>query len=713
MAKNVKLPEGFKVIHTPQPEKSGVVEGAVATFDKGFTGGLGRKVGGFINAVGSYPIDRIAELAGVENTPSFSDRYNEIVQPANQAEKQFHEDHPVAAAATEITGNIAGLGNLAYKAAGKVGLKGVSRLAGAGGIDSLVNTAGDADDIQDFVESAPGKTTEGVVGGAVVGKAGKALKGLFPKLVTKGKSTGLNNIVGDKDSFRIVRRGIQASDDVAESVSNKLPEAYNNVNAEMEKSLNKLTGRKIDIPAALDSQQERYNKFISNNANRELVDFGPTREQIVSYPAESKFNLPKNMTKEKAEQILQNKANNSNIDISGKPQHYTAKRDRKNYVRTLSNTLEKPDITYSQDGKDYLVKKYNGVSENGKEPFFDFIIKKEGKLFNKFKPDELTYIDNQLQKNPQNVSLRGNLPLGSEGIRPPYGITYNIPRQNVVVNNKLPKLSAYTTDFNDFQVDALNKAFNRGAYMSNNAKGTLGATHRAQEVLNDMINKSYDTSQIGVKKATTETRQLMKVKERMNEILEPSGVKPYDAGISKAKSLEYFHDKGYNFKPSEMKFDNLGLKTYRDKRAFLQGRLDKILENVKTDKNLAKSIMEDENTLKKLMPERNFKKLIATAQKLSADYKNLQTLESKAGSKLGAPLPFERPKSEKWESIGSFGGSLVDRLANIAYGGANKRSAQYLLGDLTNNSGKSYLLDALQKAYYYGAPGIPAALQHD
>lgn len=712
MAKNVKLPEGFQVVYEPEKKKSGVVGGAVATFDKGFTGGLGRKVGGFINAVGSYPVDRVAEWLGVENTPSFRDRYNEIVQPANQAEQQFKEEHPVAATTTEIAGNVAGLGRVAYNAAGKVGLKGISRLAGAGGVDSLVNAAGDAEGVEDFIEAAPGKTAEGIVGGVVIGKAGKALKGLFPKIVTRGKATGLNNIVGDKDSFRTVRRGIQASDNVAESVSNKLPEAYNNVNTEMEKSLNKFTGRKLDIPGALDSQQERYNKFIAQNANKELIDFSPTREQIVSYPADSKFNLPKNMTKEQAEKILKNRANKSNIDISGDPNHYLTKRGRGNYARTLSNTLDNPDMTYTQKGRDYAVKKYNGVSDNNQEPFFDFIIKEDGKLYNKFVPDNLGYIDNQLNKTTQNMSLRGNIS-GVEGTYPLSGTINNIPHQNVVVNRKLPKLSAYTTDFNDYQVDALNKAFNRGAYMSNNAKGTLGATHRAQEVLNDMINKSYDTSQIGVKKATTETRQLMKVKERMNEILEPSGVKPFDAGISKAKSLEYFHDKGYNFKPSEMKFDNLGLKTYRDKRAFLQGRLDKILENVKTDKNLAKSIMEDENTLKKLMPERNFKKLIATAQKLNADYKNLQILESKANSKLGTPLPFERPKSEKWESIGSFGGSLVDKLMNVAYGGANKRSAQYLLGDLTNNSGKSYLLDALQKAYYYGAPDLTATLQHD
>lgn len=709
MAENIKLPKGFRIIHTPQPEKSGIIDGTVATFDKGFTGGFGGKVGGLVNAIGSWPVDRVAGLMGVENTPTFGDRYNEIVQPAKQAEKQFHEDHPIAATTTEITGNIAGLGGLAYKAAGKVGLKGVSRLAGAGGIDSSVNAAGDADDVQEFVESAPGKTMEGVIGGAVIGKAGKALKGLFPKLVTKGKSTGLNNIVEDKDSFRIVRRGIQTSDDVAESVSNKLPEAYNNVNTEMEKALNKLTGRKLDIPGALDSQQERYNKFIANNANRELVDFGPTKEQIASFPAESKFN-PNNYTKEQAQNVLKNRAEKSGIELGGDIDHYTKRSDRVKTVRTLSNTLESPDILYSMGNKGYVVKKYD---INGK-PSFDFVAKEGGKVKTKF-PTTENYISNQLQKNPQNVSLSGRasgLRIGStHDLRPL--TNNNISYQNIVVNSKLPKLSAYTTDFNEFQKDALEKAFNKGAYMSNNAKGTLGATHRAQEVLNDMINKSYDTSQIGVKKATTETRQLMKVKERMTEILEPSGVKPYDAGISKAKSLEYFHDKGYNFKPSEMKFDNLGLKTNRDKRAFLQGRLDKILENVKTDQNLAKSIMEDENTLKKLMPERNFKKLIATAERLSSDYKKLQTLESKAGSKLGAPLPFERPKSEKWESIGSFSGSLVDRLANIAYGGANKRSAQYLLGDLTNNSGKSYLLDALQKAYYYGAPGIPATLQHD
>lgn len=248
--------------------------------------------------------------------------------------------------------------------------------------------------------------------------------------------------------------------------------------------------------------------------------------------------------------------------------------------------------------------------------------------------------------------------------------------------NDAPLLENFTQDFDEFQAGALNQALDKGATMSTHAKGTLGATHRAQEVLNDMIEASYDTSVIGKKEATTETRELMKVKERLNQILEPSGIKPYDAGISKAKSLKDSFDKGYNFKPSETKFENLGLETNRDKRAFLQGRLAKIKDNVLSEggTNLATAVKKDENTLRKLMSKDKFDNLMNKANSLEEQFKRLKSIEGQADRELVKDI--ERggsPWRENIESKGSLIGRALDVTSNALNKGSRRRLAEAYL----------------------------------
>lgn len=339
---------------------------------------------------------------------------------------------------------------------------------------------------------------------------------------------GLKNILADEGANATLSKGIRAdkTKGVARQINKEAPAAYNEMNAEMSQALDDATGRKLNIDRALDTQQQRYNDFISKNAAISLFD-------------------------------------------------------------------------------------------------------------------------------PQKASLKN-----------------------------------FTQGLNEFQENALNQALNKGATMSTNAKGSLGATHRAQEVLNDMIDASYDTSVIGQRRPTTETRQLMTVKERLNQILEPSGVKPYDAGISKAKGLRANFEKGYNFKPSETKFENLGLDTLRDKRAFLQGRLAKLQDNVLSDgaTNLATAIKKDENTLRKLMPKSKFETLMNKADRLEENFKRLKALEGQANKEILKDI--ERNGSPWRENIKS-GGSMLGRALDIATGwygrGAKTRLAnQYLNPETTS-----------------------------
>lgn len=521
-------------------------------------------------------------------------------------------------------------------------------------------------------------------------------------------ATGLKNILNNNKANAAVSKGIRASENVAQQVADDAPAAYNELNSEMAKALDDAVGRKLNIANANTNQQQRYNDFIRDNADMELVNFAPTRDELRFYAAESKFNTPrgKPLPKE-AEELLKDRASKAGLDIDGTIEHYTNNGSRGKYVRTLANTVENPDIVFSSGNKGYIIKKYD---ENGK-PFFDFITKKDGKLYNKFDTNA-QYVDNQIQKTAENVSLSSRVqqPTDAGYIRPAAKHNNNITHQTVVVNKKLPSLKQFTQGLDDFQKDALNQALSKGASMSTNAKGTLGATHRAQEVLNDMIDASYDTSIIGQRKPTTETRQLMTVKERLNQILEPSGVKPYDVGISKAKALQANFEKGYNFKPSEIKLENMGLNMLRDRKAFLQGRIQKILDNTLSDggTNLAIAIKKDENTLRKLLPASKFNNLMSKANQIETNFKRLKSLEGQANNRL---VRDSQQGSSPWRENIESRGSIIGRSLDVLSGLLNRRGNTNLANQYLGNSNQVVTRGGLKGAFANAAQtGLRQAL---
>lgn len=528
--------------------------GFLSNFDKGATFGFGRKLGGVLNAIGSYPVDRVAEAMGVENTPSFSDRYHEIVDTAVDSADKFSEQNPKTALASEFGGAI--LNPLNKVGAGFIGkgsglLSKIERSAGVGGLTGAIAGVGETEDANKLGDNvASGTLFGGVLGGAIpvaektLKPLGEFAKSLMPNKfiasdLVKNKATGLKNVVQDNDSMRVLERGIGADDSVAESVLNKSTAIKDQINDEMSKILDKTTGRKLNIDLSNANQKQRYDDFISKNADVGVLDFSSAKKQL------------------NKETI-----NNSNV------------------------------------------------------------------------------------------------------------------------NKNLPRLENFTQGLNEFQTESLAEAINKGAKMSTNAKGTLGATHRAQEVLNDMIEKSYNTDQIGKKIATTETTQLQQLKGRLNQILEPSGIKPYDASLSKAKKLQDSFEKGFNFKPSDVKFENMGIGTERDKRAFLQGRIAKILDNVNEYGNVATAIKKDQNTLEKLMGKKQFNELMSKANKLETQFKRVDKLEKLANTKLVRPEAYGRPLEEMGDA-GKYGAvlRLLDVAKKDALGDANKRASQYLLGD--------------------------------
>ncbi len=189
--------------HAMQPATNNTAEdvlGAVTKFDNGYTFGFGRKLGGLLNAVGSWPVDRVAQLLGSPNTPSFTDRYNEITNTAGNAAQNFSERKPLSAIGLELGGallspiNKAGaryMGN-----AGTFGNK-LLRAGTVGAGTSTLYSAGQADDIQDFKDNAGWDTLIGTGINMAFPVAGVGVRGIG-KLIGSGLglTTGTGNAIG-------------------------------------------------------------------------------------------------------------------------------------------------------------------------------------------------------------------------------------------------------------------------------------------------------------------------------------------------------------------------------------------------------------------------------------------------------------------------------------------------------------------------------------
>lgn len=128
------------------------------------------------------------------------------------------------------------------------------------------------------------------------------------------------------------------------------------------------------------------------------------------------------------------------------------------------------------------------------KPFFDFIAKKDGKLWTKFPTDE-NYISNQLKKSVQDVSLNGRI-VGSNG-----GLTHSLPPttdnnislHSIVVNLDLPHFNTLYEGLTDFQAKSLKKAADAGFSKTNSKAGSLESMNKVKQELNEMISKAKIT----------------------------------------------------------------------------------------------------------------------------------------------------------------------------------------------------------------------------
>lgn len=568
--------------------ENGDVGGYVSAFDRGFSGGFGRKVGGFINAVGSYPVDRMAEWLGYENVPTFSDRYNEIVQQADMNEEQLRQQHPYAAAGTEMLGNMFGLGNAAYGLAGRMGLKGVAQLGAAGAIDAATNTFGQADNINDALYNLPQNTAYGAVGGAVMGKLGEYGGYYGNKLLDWGQNkwtSGLRN--------------------------------------RMQTALDQSAGHRVDIPQAMANRQQAYDNYIAQNANREVVDFTPTREQLLNYRPESTFNPNHNYTKEQAEQVLRNRVQRENMGIyndklSNLPNasdyrlgvnHFLSEKDVPN-IRTFNNTKNNPDIRYSNNGRNYFIKKYNVDDENN----FDFLITEGDNVFNKFKTNA-NYVENKLAEQVQDVSLQKRLlsDYGGETHSPVSLRTSasrnNIPLQSAVVNKNLPNVSGLYNGLTPSQAGLMDNALRQGLGQSAHKAGTLDS-------LDKIRHASYQQSGTPA--------DLSAVQNRINNVMTPH-TGHIDSKLAQAKRMEQYYRQGYQNQAITHGTGGQQFHSNLEKQAYLQGQLDRLAQSGQT----AQEVLNNQALLQQFMPDYRYNRLYNKAQLSDDNYQSVLELRAR------------------------------------------------------------------------------------
>lgn len=379
----------------------------------------------------------------------------------------------------------------------------VAPAAGGGIVEGITNP-----------QTEVGKFLANMTGAGAVG----SLEGGIRKTITPTKG-GLKNALANDEANAALSDGIKAdkTKGVARQINKEAPAVYNELNAEMSQALDDATGRKLNIRGSLDNQKQRYDEFMGQNANKEVIS-----QQKTEIPTNAKQNAP-----------------------------------------TLAQLKD-------------------GLSKD--------------------------------------------------------------------------------------QTKVLDDVIKEGADKVTNPKGSLRAVHRALEVLNKRIDNVINENPLRPRSTEDpDVKDLMQVKSRLNQALEYGGIKPYDASISKAKRLRDFYETGYNFKPSETKFENIGLKTYRDRRAFLQGRLAKLQDNVLSDggTNLATTIKKDENTLRKLMPKSKFETLMNKADKIEENFKQLKSIQGQADKEVLKKI--ERGSSPWRENIESRG-SMLGRALDIATG---------------------------------------------
>lgn len=295
----------------------------------------------------------------------------------------------VAGFTSEVGGNILGGGGAIAKGLMNKGLTGLPLLMASGGLESAVYGATGSDTLGDLPKNV---AISGSLGTAMpvafkgIGAGVKKLASPFiPSMATKGLKGGLENVVENPDSIRLLNRGIKSSDDVANEVLLQSRPVARDINKQSANMIDDALTSRIDVPEAIRNANARYGQYMDEHGADEVFDFTPTKEQLLKYPPQSKFNKNLNYSIEDATEKLRQKAEEMgatiyNDDITNVNKRLGAGHFKNiDSVRSINKTISDSDLSFSQNVKgvdrDYFVKKFDKLntlfSNKNLEKIFD------------------------------------------------------------------------------------------------------------------------------------------------------------------------------------------------------------------------------------------------------------------------------------------------------------------------------------------------------
>lgn len=668
------------------------------------------------------PFGYAARAAGVDTNPL-------EVQTAGERAIEKASKYGFDMATAAVGGNLAA--EAGYLGAGKNALSiGAKALlapnvylatAGAGGggaVEGALNP-----------QSEWGKLGANLLGGTAVSNNPLAL--LTSGNLTKNLRGGLENVVKNPTALKILHKGLNYGDEaLAEDLLNKAIPAVRNLNQKTGDTIRGNLTKRVDIPKAVSNAKERYSDFMKQHASDEIMDFTPSKEQLKAIKPESRYNPNKKLSREEADALLRDRAALQKMGIYNDEASYIGNDElginhflatnRRPFIRTLNNTVNRPDLKYSQNGRDYIAKKYKN-SDTGKD-FFDLTILENGNLFNKMQTND-AYMANQFKKTAQDLSLSGRVSNTLEGNNPVLDITNITPKQgyvnsgifekgmrNAVANPDLPNVSTLYDGLNEFQRLQLNEVLKRGLNKTNLKAGSLESMNEVKKELNDIINSSMQTNPNNqlFKTATNDTHHLFGIKDKLNNVLNSSGLKNVDRQFARAKRLDEVYNQGRRFNPNSVNNDELlPSLSPLENNAFTQGLFNKITHNPAANKNLANEALNYEVALSKILPKSQYNKLIPELNRQKVQYNRLADLGSKAERMLRTPEKEKFFGREQLESKGSMFGTAADLLYGKIRGGIYRKAAKDLLNP--NFTGRSdtlwdnnlYLLNDLAQRYAF------------
>ncbi len=184
--------------------------------------------------------------------------------------------------------------------------------------------------------------------------------------MTAGMTGGLGNAADNPEAVKLLKQGIRNNDDVAEAYLNRVRPELRGINNEAAGMVDSSLSSRINVPETIASECARYGDYMAAHGADEVMNFVPTREQLETIKPESSFNPNKGLIKSEAETLLRERASQQGLGIYNDElsnvgndmlgiNHFLGT-DRRPFIRTLNNTIEKTDVKFTWGENSIILK---------------------------------------------------------------------------------------------------------------------------------------------------------------------------------------------------------------------------------------------------------------------------------------------------------------------------------------------------------------------